>query len=430
MSFQIAPNPRANGSGFAISQNTRARGSSIVSVDWSAITNKPDLNDFSDILSPALGGTGVDNTSSLTITGSYGITFTLTAITSLTLPTTGTLATLAGVETLSNKTLVAPALGTPASGVATHLTGTAAGLTAGTATNAVNSGISNDTTTNATMFPVWVTANSGNLPLNVASGRLGLNPSIPCLAIGANPDTSALLKVFGGGSTLTGTNQFAMNFQPTFSSGATSNGFGLYLNASTVAASFTMSAYRAVYIDGGTKGSGSTITTQYQIYIVEPTLGGTNYAFYSAGGRNHFGRGISVGTDVDAGTGNIQASGSVKSTGATSGIGYGTGAGGTVTQSTNKSTAVSLNTVTGLITMNNATLNAATIVSFTLNNSAIVATDLIVAAHESGGTTGAYTINARATGSGTAAIDVRNNTAGNLSEAIVIRFAVIKSVSS
>src|SRR3989338_2725775 len=40
--------------------------------------------------------------------------------------------------TLSNKTFVAPALGTPASGVATNLTGTAAGLTAGNVTTNAN----------------------------------------------------------------------------------------------------------------------------------------------------------------------------------------------------------------------------------------------------------------------------------------------------
>lgn len=48
--------------------------------------------------------------------------------------TTGGLVTVDGAATLTNKTLVAPALGTPSSGLATNLTGTAAGLTAGSAT--------------------------------------------------------------------------------------------------------------------------------------------------------------------------------------------------------------------------------------------------------------------------------------------------------
>lgn len=46
--------------------------------------------------------------------------------------------TVGGTQTLSNKTFVAPALGTPASGVATNLTGTASGLTAGNVTTNAN----------------------------------------------------------------------------------------------------------------------------------------------------------------------------------------------------------------------------------------------------------------------------------------------------
>lgn len=49
--------------------------------------------------------------------------------------------------------------------------------TTGTAANATNSAITNDTTTNATMYPVWVTANTGNLPLKVSSTKLSFNPS-------------------------------------------------------------------------------------------------------------------------------------------------------------------------------------------------------------------------------------------------------------
>ena len=136
--------------------------------------------------------------------------------------------------------------------------------------------------------------------------------------------------------------------------------------------------------------------------------------------------GLGVSADVFGG-------GKVVSIAPTAGIGYATGAGGTGTQSSSKSTTVTLSPsacICGQITMNNAALNAATIVSFALTDSAIAATDVIVANHISGGTLGAYTINARATGAGTAAFDVRNNTAGALSEAIVIQFAVIKAVNA
>lgn len=115
-----------------------------------------------------------------------------------------------------------------------------------------------------------------------------------------------------------------------------------------------------------------------------------------------------------------------------SGIGYetaGAGAGGSVTQATSKSTGVTLNKICGQITLNNAALASATIVSFTLTNSLIVAGDVLILNHISGGTAGAYTLNAQSA-SGSASINVRNATAGSLGEAIVIAYAVIKAASS
>jgi hypothetical protein len=106
-------------------------------------------------------------------------------------------------------------------------------------------------------------------------------------------------------------------------------------------------------------------------------------------------------------------------------FGYVAGGGGTVTQATNKATGVTLNKPSGQITMNNAALAAATIVSFTFTNSTISSTDVLVINHVSGGTIGSYTFTA-ACGSGSATVYVRNATSGSLGEAIVLRYAVIK----
>ncbi len=110
-------------------------------------------------------------------------------------------------------------------------------------------------------------------------------------------------------------------------------------------------------------------------------------------------------------------------------LGFGTGSGGTVTQQTDKATAVALNTPTGQIIMNNASLASDTTVVFTLVCSAIAANDIVVLAHTLTGTSAAYNLNAFPK-SGEAWISVRNITLQNLAEAIVLKYAVIKSSTS
>lgn len=111
-------------------------------------------------------------------------------------------------------------------------------------------------------------------------------------------------------------------------------------------------------------------------------------------------------------------------------VGYTAGAGGTVTQITSKATAVTLDKMCGEITTHNAALNAATIVSFTVNNSFVTATDLVAIEHDSGGTLGAYTVSANTVAAGTFQVTLRNNTAGNLSDALALRFAIIRAVEA
>ncbi len=115
---------------------------------------------------------------------------------------------------------------------------------------------------------------------------------------------------------------------------------------------------------------------------------------------------------------------------ATTAFGYSTGAGGTVTQATSKATAVTLNKLTGEITMNAAALAAATIVSFTLNNSTAAVGDHVLATHHATGTFGAYGIAARVTSAGVITVSIRNNSAASLSEAIVVKFSIIKAVAA
>jgi hypothetical protein len=71
-------------------------------------------------------------------------------------------------------------------------------------------------------------------------------------------------------------------------------------------------------------------------------------------------------------------SGNLRVTASTGAIGYGTGAGGTVTQTTSKSTAVTLNRPTGLIVMNNASLAAGASVTFDVNNSLLFGNWLVL----------------------------------------------------
>jgi hypothetical protein len=109
-------------------------------------------------------------------------------------------------------------------------------------------------------------------------------------------------------------------------------------------------------------------------------------------------------------------------------LGYTAAAQGTVTQATDKSTAVTLNKAAGRITMNGAALAGNTAVSFTLNNSLISSNDVLIVNVSAGGTAGAYTTYISSMTAGSAVVTLRNLTAGSLSEAVVLNYAIIHCV--
>lgn len=111
-------------------------------------------------------------------------------------------------------------------------------------------------------------------------------------------------------------------------------------------------------------------------------------------------------------------------------IGYATGSGGTVTQITSKVTGVTLNKTNGAVTLHNAAMAANGSASFVLTNSTIAATDTVLVAIKSGATLNAYNVQVEAVGAGSCTISIFNRSAGSLSEAVVLNFAVIKAVTS
>jgi hypothetical protein len=113
-------------------------------------------------------------------------------------------------------------------------------------------------------------------------------------------------------------------------------------------------------------------------------------------------------------------------------IGYSAAAQGTVTQATDKSTAVTLNKSAGRITMNNAALAGSTAVSFTLNNSTISTNDVVtvcISSVTTGSTAGAYTCYVSNMTAGSASITLRNLSATSYSEAVIINFCIIHGAS-
>ena len=98
----------------------------------------------------------------------------------------------------------------------------------------------------------------------------------------------------------------------------------------------------------------------------------------------------------------------------------------TVTQQTSKATAVTCNGRTGQITTSNASLAKGAAVTFTVNNTAVIATDVPVVAIQSGATINSYAIAVTQVQNGSFNITITNNSTGPLTDPLVINFAILK----
>ena len=109
------------------------------------------------------------------------------------------------------------------------------------------------------------------------------------------------------------------------------------------------------------------------------------------------------------------------------------GDGGTVTQATNRTTGVTLNTICGTITTNNASLAAEASADFVVTNSKVKATDVVVVCIQSGSNGGGTMCQVVTVAAGSFTIRVtNNNVAAGTAEtgAILINFVILPAIAS
>jgi len=181
-----------------------------------------------------INGTSFNGTANITVTAAAStltgtslpaavVTSSLTSVGTI---TSGTWSGSFGAVSGANLTSLTAANISAGTATGLNITGNAA--TATLATGATNTAITNDTTTAATMFPTWVTANSGSLPQKVTSTKLTFNPSTGVFSsTGFSSSTStvtgltASVAVFTDASknltsnAITGTGSVVMSTSPT-----------------------------------------------------------------------------------------------------------------------------------------------------------------------------------------------------------------------
>lgn len=185
------------------------------------------------------------------------------------------------------------------------------------------------------------------------------------------------------------------------------------------------------------------VTADGDILLVTQTGGNSHAAMWvdasAAITRFYSGAGVEI-LKLDSAaatlTGTLTGTSSIKSTGASGGIGYATGAGGTATQTTNRSTGVTVNpnpSICGTITTDTTSLAAEASATFTVTNSAVAIGDVVVASIRSGSNGGNTSVTVKAVAAGSFDLMVsNNNAAAGTAEtgAIIINYAVIKAVSA
>lgn len=365
---------------------------------------------------------------SFTMSGAYTAAFTLTANTSVTFPTSGTLA-----ATSNKLSVFSSTSSSELAGVISDETGTGALVFANT-----------PTLVTPVLGAATATSINGLVIVSSSSASIEID-AVDFIVTGGNvsiTSSAGSSVTFPASGTLYGTASGSMTSLQlkTSLTDETGSGAAVFATSPTLVtpvlgtpSSGTLTNCTGLPVSTGVSGLGSGVAT----FLATPSSANLISAVTDETGTGALvfaNTPTLVTPNIGAATGtSLAATSFIKSSSSSAGVGYATGAGGTIPQITSLATAVTINTICGSITTVAGSIAGEACADFQVNNSSVAIDDVVTVCLRSGSNGGNTSVSVKTVTNGSFTIKISNhNASAGAAEtgSMIINFAIIKAVSA